>query len=228
MAGKQSTTFPSIPVSHWWTLRNKFKAKMPAAVSADYVAVTLNMAESSAKANVLPALYAFRIIDHEGKPLDRALKWRDDEQYSILCQELLQETYPQQLIDAFPGPEIDRVAVERWFSINTGVGERAAKKMALVFDLLSKGDPNEGDIVLVRGPRRRQKRSHPPRPTTFSGSYYPLTTNSRFEVERGASPAQTESTPPIEINVQIHIATDTSSEQIDAIFASIARHLRRR
>jgi len=59
---KEMTTFPKIPVKHWWVLRNKFKQSLPNAVTTGFLATALGMQEKSAKANILPGLISFKLI----------------------------------------------------------------------------------------------------------------------------------------------------------------------
>ena len=88
MASNEKSTFPNIPLKHWWVLRNRFKQSIPSAVTAGFLATALGMQERSAKANILPGLISFKIIDEDGKPTDRAIQWRDDQQYPQVCDEI--------------------------------------------------------------------------------------------------------------------------------------------
>jgi len=93
-----------MPIGHWWTLRTRFQQSIPGVVTDSYIATVLNMKESSARANILPYLKQVGIIDEDGKPSERATKWRDNAQYKKVCSEIIKETYPQELIDACPDP----------------------------------------------------------------------------------------------------------------------------
>jgi hypothetical protein len=35
------TSFPMLPIAHWWTLRKKFKQSIPGVVTASYLATVL-------------------------------------------------------------------------------------------------------------------------------------------------------------------------------------------
>ena len=104
----KKTSFPVIPSGHWWVLRKKFKQSIPGIVTDNYVASVLNMKLSSARANVLPALKATKIIDGDGKSLERAKRWRDDAQYSKVCEEIRRDIYPEELLTGIPDPSSDR------------------------------------------------------------------------------------------------------------------------
>lgn len=212
MPEEQKETYPAIPAKHWWTLRKRFQQSIPSTVTPGFLATTLGMEEQSAKANIIPSLIMMGIINEEGKPTDRAKKWRDDVTYSEVCQEIRNELYPKELLDAVPGPSVDRPAVERWFATRTGVGQVAARKFAIVYELLTAATVPEKPIPLTpvkpKPPTRRE-----------SSKKAPVLT-------KGAKPAVFSGVEPsIHIDVQIHISPDANADQIDQIFASIAKHL---
>jgi hypothetical protein len=204
MTDEQKETYPVIPVKHWWRLRERFKQSLPTSANAGFLATTLGMKEQSAKANIIPSLEMMGIIDEEGKPTDRARRWRDDVEYPEVCREIRSELYPQELLDAMPGPSVDRPAVERWFASRTGVGKTAAKRFSRVYELLT-------ETTL---PRERETPPKPAKPRTLA----------RQEETQVFSDV----VPSIHIDIQIHISPDAKPEQIDQIFASMAKHLRMR
>lgn len=213
MPEERKESYPAIPAKHWQTLRRRFQQSIPNTVTAGLVATTLVMQEQSAKANIIPSLIMMGIIDEEGKPTDRAKRWRDDVTYSEVCQEIRKELYPQELLDAVPGPAVDRPVVERWFATRTGVGQVAARKFALVYELLTKATVSE-------------KRETPPTPAK------PKPPARREPSKKVPAPAEEAKlavfsglVPSIHIDVQIHISPDAKVDQIDQIFASIAKHL---
>ena len=227
MADNEKTTYPNIPVKHWWALRNRFKQSIPSAVTPGYLAAALGMQEGSAKTNILPTLIIFKIVDDDGKPTDRAIQWRDDERYSQVCDEIKKEIYPQELLDALPGPSPDRDAVERWFANNAGVGAIAAKRMALVYLFLCESDPSKGQDVTTSTPKRRKTTKPKPTPKKVAepkkSSELPAEDAPDTILQQPTQPAVM--SPALHIDVQIHISPDASAEQIDQIFASMAKHL---
>jgi len=228
MVNKEMTTFPKIPVKHWWVLRNKFKQSLPSAVTTGFLATALGMQEKSAKANILPGLISFKLIDENGKPTDRAIQWRDDHQYPQVCEEIKQDIYPRELIEALPGSSPDREAVERWFANKAGVGVVAARKMALVYLLLSEADPSQGQDVT--SPRKRTKTTTKPKqskltePKDEKPSPPPKSSDTAPEM-KVPDVQQPVTSPSLHIDIQIHIPPDASANQIDQIFASMAKHL---
>lgn len=94
-------SFPSIPNSNWWDLRNRFKQSVPAKVDPDYIQAVLGVGEGHAK-NLIPQLTALGLIGEDGKPTELAMDWRDDGTYADACAGVRGKMYPQGLQDALP------------------------------------------------------------------------------------------------------------------------------
>ena len=225
MTGEEKSTYPKIPVTHWWILRNKFKQSIPSNVTSGYLAAALKMKDKSAKANILPALLIFKIVEQDGKTTDRAKQWRDDEQYHLACEAIRQEVYPQELLDALPPPSPDRDSVIRWFASSTGVGAIAARQMALVYMLLCKADPSQGQDTPVPTPTTAAKKKYRVAVSKPVETALPVHEVSSAIVPQVRPSSSSHITPTIHIDIQIHISPDTSTTQIDQIFASMAKHL---
>jgi hypothetical protein len=222
MADERKETYPVIPVKHWWALRERFKQSIPTTVTPAFVATILSMKEQSARSNIIPSLVMMGIVDQDGKPTDRAIKWRDDGKYAEVCHEIRNEIYPQELLDAVSTPPVDRQAVQRWFANRTGAGEVAVNRFAAVYELLTTTElPKE---------RRTPSRSVASSPDKKkpSGRRKPSGTvpdqaaagDKELQVTSGLMPS-------IHIDIQIHISPEAGPDQIDQIFASMARHFRR-
>lgn len=132
--------FPKISPQNWFALRDKFNQKVPGEVTASYVATALGMEQNSARSNVVAPLRSFGIINEDGTPLARAYDWRDDSKYREVCHAILNELYPQELLDLFPGPEVSSDALVSWFMRNAKVGQPAARMYAQTFQLLMDGE----------------------------------------------------------------------------------------
>ncbi|MDA3807990.1 MAG: DUF5343 domain-containing protein [Thiomicrorhabdus sp.] len=228
MANDKKATFPLMPIGHWWTLRTKFKQSIPGVVTDSYIATVLNMKEASARANIIPYLKQVGIIDEDRKPLERARKWRDDAQYKKVCSEIIQEAYPQDLIDACPNPQSDRDSAERWFSNHTGSGQVAVRKMISFYSILVEADPSKASepknnkatkktSSSIKSPK--QQISKKPENIKQPGE------NKRSEDNTKQSNERKSNIPSMNINLQIHISADASSDQIDKIFESMAKHI---
>lgn len=216
MTDERKETYPNMPATHWWTLRKRFQQSIPASVTPGLLASVLGMQEKSAKANIIPSLTMMGIIDQQGKPTERATRWRDDLEYAEVCREMRGELYPQELLDAVPGPSVDRQVVERWFAGRTRAGQVAARRFALVYELLT-----TAALPAKREKPPRPPKGKPPVPGKTRGSV-PDKPPIRLEEPMGISHVA----PSIHIDIQIHISPDAKSDQIDQIFASMAKHLR--
>jgi hypothetical protein len=210
---------------------------MPSAVDEEYLSQALSMKANSARANVLPPLRLLGIIDAENKPTPLANRWREDDEYPIVCKEMLDTAYPPTLRDVFPGPEVDRSALEAWFRRTANVGDAAAGKMASTYLLLVKSDPSEGNAVgtspvsgAKKGTKPKAKSATAPvKPS--SGTKVEESSGNSHESESSDSTALKQDSsraggrPTLHIDVQVHISPDSTPEQIDVIFASMAKHL---
>ena len=140
MAKQKSKTFPMLPVGHWWKLREKFKQSIPGVVTANYLATALDIQPRSARNNILPYLKDMGLIDDDGKTLELAKAWRDDEQYQQVCGKIRDDIYHEELVASVANPSEERPAVDRWFSNHSGVGAVAARKMASIYSIIAEGD----------------------------------------------------------------------------------------
>ena len=223
---KEKKTYPMLPIGHWWDLRKKFKQSIPGIVTDRYLATVLDMQVGSARGNVLPYLKQLRIIDDEGKTLERARLWRDDEHYPEVCRAILKEVYPAELVEAVPDPVQNRGDAERWFAHQTGNGAVAIRKMTSFYALLVEADaskqPDEKDRK--ERPTRRPAIATPvPRATVPAVPPPPPPPPAIPEADNRHP--QKQRPPDININLQVHISADSTSDQIDQIFASMAKHI---
>ncbi len=208
-----------LPVKHWWTLRRRFKKSIPGTVTANYLASVLKMQVNSARANVLGFLIDLGIVDEAGVTLDRAKRWRDDVEYSAVCKEIREDVYPQELLDAVPDPADSRDAAERWFANHTGAGQAAVNRMTALYTLLVTADADDVAAPAPAAPTKQKTRSKPKAKQTKKREAPPPKID---------PPENTPNEPDISINLQIHISSDASPDQIDKIFESMAKHIYRK
>jgi len=216
---EQKKTYPMLPTAHWWALRKKFKQSIPGVVTDSYLATVLRMQANSARANVLPYLRDVKIIDAEGKTGERAKQWRDDTRYPDVCREIFQELYPQELRAAVTDTT-QRDDAENWFANDTGTGEAAAGRMAQFYMLLLEADPTKQTEKPKKIPKVSAKAEKKVISSTTQQQL--LTTHPLHSL-----PQHFEG-PGIHINLEVHISADSTPEQIDAIFASMAKHIYKR
>lgn len=221
MPEPEKKSYPMIAGKAWWGLRERFKRTIPATVSPSYIASTLNMSDASARNNVLPALHGTGLIDDTGKPTDLAVKWRDDVHYKEACGTIIKDVYPRELVDLGADRKDE---VQRWFSTHCRVGASAAGKMAALYLLLQEADPSKANGPSEGDLKARKRVAGPAKPkvdVTEKDRKQPIESHNRPEKKAGEGQA-----PQIHFDIQIHISPESTPEQIDAVFASMAKHLK--
>lgn len=231
MAEASKASFPYMPERNWWTLRKRFLQRTPASVDTNYVSTVLNnMAAASARTNVIGPMKAVGLIDDSGKPTELASRWRDDNQYPSVCEEIRKKVYPTGLLDAFPEPNPNPQDVQNWFARHTKLGVEAAKKMARFYVLLSEADPNkESKAKAPSKSAASPKKRSTPKTTSSTSTTWQEPEPAPVEVPiSGPSKLLSQNNDAglsLHVDVQIHISSDASLDQIDQIFASMAKHL---
>lgn len=233
MADEKKKGYPKIPMSNWFLLRDKFKQRTPEKVTPSYIASALTMGERSASANIIPPLRAFGLIDDSGKPTDLAYEWRDDNKYPTVCKAILEETYPRELLDLFSDSNASLKDIAAWFARDAKVGESAARAYSATYMMLI-----EADLARVKEKTTQLKSNNgvikPAKASVKSSSKFskssqiePLekvsdrSEGKDFNCERESRSFS----PKLHVDIQIHISPDSSPEQIDKIFESMAKHL---
>lgn len=233
MADEKKKSYPKIPMNNWFLLRDKFKQRTPEKVSPSYIASALNMGEKSASANIIPPLRAFGLIDESGKPTDLAYDWRDDKKYSEVCKTILEETYPRELLDLFSDSEANLKDISNWFARDAKVGESAARAYSATYMMLL-----EADLARAKEKNAQVKSSNgaaKPGKAMQSTSRAASNSTKGIPLRQRQEPAEPISghdpreayrfSPKLHVDIQIHISPDSSPEQIDKIFESMAKHL---
>jgi len=231
MAEEKKKSFPKIPRNNWFLLREKFKQRAPEKVSASYIATALSMGEASARANIIPPLRAFGLIDEAGRPSELAYDWRDDGKYPKVCRSILESTYPQEVRDLFHDAGVPFKEISSWFARAARVGESAARGYAATYLMLLEAD-------LTKAKEAASKTVSTSKATatkvTKTAASVPRQTAAATSVPKhsGNPPAPLNDSrlgafsPKVHIDIQIHISPDSSPEQIDKIFESMAKNLR--
>lgn len=226
MATDKINSYPKMALKNWWALRERFKKSIPSAVDANYIASTLKMSQDSARSNVLGPLRLVGLIDDKGKPTDLANKWRNDAQYAEVCETIIKSVYPQSLIDAFPDPKEDINGAEAWFMHECRVGEPAARMFTSFYGLLCEADSTKA------GEATKPNNSPKPAKSVAEKKLNNASASTNTKKPEPTRPAEAQKKtidynlfPNLHIDIQIHISPETTAEQIDKIFASMAKHL---
>lgn len=220
MADESKNSYPVIPSASWWKLREQFVKSIPGTITSVYLASVLGMTESSARTNVFPSLKMLGFVDNEGKTNQELVKkFRDDHKYKEFCDELINKVYPTELGETFPDATVERSKVANWFMRTTGVGENGANKMATFYLLLKVSDlaKKKENITSSQKPTKKEKVIKPNlkavKPTT------PENPKDQPKQQRSSD------LPSLNINIQIHISSDATPDQVDQIFSSMAKHI---
>lgn len=222
---KVNRSFPMLSKTNWWKLRDKFKRTLPSAVTPTYLVSLLDLKDDkSAINNVIVPMRTLGLIDDAGIPTDLANEWRMDDTYDQACEEMLVNVYPDELRELLPEKQIDEGVATNWFMKN-GVGEPTAKKMVRMFSLLKEADLSkkvEGNSV-KKSSKKTEKQTNS---TSLSSKRKTETAKSADAIHPKRSISDPmQSGPDVHIDLQIHISPDSTPEQIEAIFLSMAKHL---
>lgn len=244
MADVKNDTYPMLPTNQWWTLRRRFKQALPSgAVDANYLVTVLGVSERTAKATTLPNLKRIGLLDKDGKAWDRTRRWRDEEEYAKVCEEIRVEVYPQTLLDAVPNPVNEPADAKRWFASTTGGGDSAARKMARLYQLITEADVSKAPEAakVSNGVRTAGKRGgtsnnskaacvdHSPSANGADGDSSTHATVIPLRVpvvERVMAPPPSPQLPPTSsVVLHFHVSSDATTEYIDRILEITAKHL---
>ena len=144
---------------------------------------------------------------------------------TFACEEIAERVYPDELRAAVPGPDPDPTAAAQWFQRSRRLGDGGAKNAARTYVLVASSKlPDEAAPGATRTPGARTSSGAPGRKATR-----PSETRSRSNANRAGTrekPAEAGGfeMPRPQIAVQINIAPDMTAEQIDQVFASMAKH----
>jgi hypothetical protein len=228
----KATFYPYISANVWTELRLRFQKSVPAKVTASYLQSALGFGTEKAAQNLLPQLRRVGLIDTEGVPTDLARKYRIDDSYEDAVEEILASVYPNELRDLFPGPDENQSDVTAWFMRDTGGGQASANTQARFYLSIA-----SGVIPAAVVPRKSANSDTSPKPRKSVGtsrSALPQATKTAEAPVNAARGNRTPSAqqvpmsnprPNLHVDVQVHISADASSDQIDAVFASMAKHL---
>lgn len=221
-----ATGYPKVTAKAWAALRARAAAAPSTRFTPSAVAAMMGMANpNSARDNTVSPLRRMGLIDEEGGLTERGNKWRVDGTYDDACQEILDEIYPAELASLVNGDgSPDLTAIKTWFD-HQGFGDSNARQMAATYAMVA------GKVI-----------PDPPAPSaTGSGERAATPRRAKAAAKKAKNatpkdakekddpppppPPPTKSGPEVHLDIQIHIAADADADQIDQIFASMARHL---
>jgi hypothetical protein len=210
--------FPQIPGRVWWGVRELLNTRPKMKFDEGSLAATLNVQLAAAR-QYLGELKRIGILDENGGATELGERWRHDEGYEDVVSEILARSYPDGLVNIAPPGEAERSAVERWFS-HAGLGSGTAKNKAGTYLMIANDRPGEAKI---RTAPQRSERSNGERKAVRVSE----TPRTAARATREKETEREKSTPafPLNLNVQIHISADASTDQIESIFAAMRKYL---
>ena len=177
--------------------------------------------DNSANSNVISPLKRIGLIDDENKPTMLANDWRIDDKYKAVCETIIKSVYPTELLDLFPDSSVDRVTARTWF-MSQGVGQGAADKMVALFSLLKSGEIKDKISGYTKSTTNKSANSKQHKASTNKATSKPSTDQPTVGDDKNIDSINC---PNLHIDLQIHISPDSTPDQIDIIFASMAKHL---
>lgn len=213
---EKTAGFPQIPARVWWGVREFLNRSPKMKFDEGSLAVTLNVQPAAAR-QYLTELKRIGLLDEKGAATELGERWRHDEGYENVVEDILRSAYPEGLISIAPPGAADRAAVERWFAL-AGLGTGTAKNKAGTYIMIANDRP--GEISVRAAPQRTEKVPERRQPSPPRGAA------KQSADQKGArSREQSGSSFPLNLNVQIHISADASTDQIETIFAAMRKYL---
>jgi hypothetical protein len=234
MVQEVKSTYPTFPATHWSALRSKFRsAGMPRVVTADYLEAAIRTTHRAAT-DLVSSLKALGLIDGDAKPTERAEKWRHDETYAEVCTEIRMAVYPEELMIAIPDPAQERSAAELWFARKAKAGEKWAKKMAALYELLMEADPAPKPTARQKNRKEANKGLSPVRvkPNDQRNAVSLVkssdSANNAADIEASAGKATgTVSQITLHIEIHVHLEAGQEEQQMDRLLNMITERAQR-
>lgn len=216
MEENKKIAFPKIPESNWWSIRKQFKKTIPSVVNITYLKSLLDLESDISARNLMAPLKSLGLINEEGKPTSRANEWRDDDKYTKVCNDMILENYPQELLDLYPdNTNLDKKNISKWFMTKCAIGEGTANIVASTFILLKEATIKDDEPIKKQSKGKMVKEGK--KDMGIANKITPVSGGDVIPAEKNG--------PSMHIDLQIHISPDATANQIDCIFASISKHL---
>jgi hypothetical protein len=216
----EKVRYPQIPGTVWWGVRGILNKTPNTTLDERVLAIQLGVQEAAAK-QYIAELIPIGILNEDKKATPLARKWRLDDTYGEAVSQILESAYPQALRDLAPPSEGDRKKAVSWF-LQEGLGQGSAGNRAATYFMIGSPTPNESPI------RRQDKQSVPAKAGPSLDKSVTIkkrapSTPARQNGDAGSNPSS--DGIPLNVNVQIHISADATSEQIESIFSAMRRYL---
>ena len=212
-----NTSFPQIPSTVWKGVWQILKRTPSRRLDDKALAIELNVQRTAARQYQVE-LGRLGILNEDGNPTPLAARWRQDGDDPEIILDILHHGYPDELLELAPPGDLDRDKVVRWF-MSQNLGEGAAKNKAATYIRVA-----SGVSAIDSSPQPPQAKK-----ATKAVSSGPRTPVAREPNRSGGTAGKGAGTgerrkPEFNVNVQIHISADATTDQIDAIFAAMSRY----
>ena len=175
--------------------------------------------KSSNDRSILKILPFIGFTDDSGKPTDTWLSYRGADHKKVLASAII-EGYSD-LYKTYPDAHTrDETTLDSFFSTKSTAGKQVISRTVKTFAILC--ELADFDGIQSTSPHPPVKQSKPqgivskPIESQKTRTDVAVTSN---------PPATGQDKPSLHIDIQIHISPDASADQIDQIFASMAKHL---
>ena len=210
-------SFPQLPSTVWKNAWSLLKRSPTRKLDDKTLAVELNVQQTAARQYQVE-LTRLGILNEDATPTALAGRWRQDGDDPQIIAEILQNAYPEDLLQLAPPDDLDRDKIIRWF-MSQNLGEGAAKNKAATYIRIASGisamDAAPSPPQAKRPAKTAASATVKQTPTRQSGGSGGKVTNPGTGERRK---------PEFNVNVQIHISADATTDQIDAIFAAMSRY----
>ncbi len=209
--------YPQLPTTVWRGVREMLRKSAKRKLDEKILAVELSVQQTAAKA-YLNQLVGLGLLKDDGTPTALADKWRQDNPAPAV-EEILSKVYPKALLDLAPSENLNRAKIVSWF-MSEGLGSGTAGNKAATYIMIAQsafGEEINANANTTTRPRATSKVTSKKQPATRKNI-------EKLSDNKGADPNVRQKKPDLNINIQIHISADASSEQIDSIFSSMKRY----
>ena len=228
-------SYPYVSANVWTELRLRFQKSIPSKITPGYLQTALGFESEKAAKNLLPQLRSLGLINVDGTPTDLAKSYRMDNEYEAATKEIVAAVYPEEVRELFPGPVEDTGLVAGWFMRHTGGGQASATMQARLYVSLVSGQVPSGDKAARTAKPTSSGDKRPAKRVPTAAALPAVIPETAAAAEKpgdegGGQVALPENQigqalPGLHIDVQIHIDAEATADQIDAVFASMAKHL---
>lgn len=214
--------YPQLPTTVWRGVREMLRKSPKRKLDEKILAVELSVQQTAAKA-YQNQLVALGLLNNDGTPTALADKWRQEDQTEAI-NEILRGSYPQALLDLAPIGDLDRQKIVSWF-MSEGLGTGTAGNKAATYIMIAQSVSGE-DAPAKTTATTRSKETTKKAERQQSGKRPIVSKSDVGDGLRGSRDNQIgkQAKPDLNINIQIHISADASSDQIDSIFSSMKRY----